>query len=500
MSLLKPIILAGGSGSRLWPASRQLNPKQFLPLLGEISLLQQTVRRLDGLEEATACPVATPCLICAEDHRFLAAEQLRQCGLDQVPILLEPVGRNTAPALALAALHTLQEGEEDPLLLVLAADHQIADVGAFHAAIKAAVGLAEDGFLVTFGIVPNHPETGYGYIQRGPRLGETGGWRVERFVEKPCLETAQAYLHDGGYLWNSGMFLFRASRLLEELERYAPAVLTASRAALSSGNGAHRDALYPFIRLNAPAFAASPAVSIDYAVMEHTARAAVVPLDAGWSDVGSWSALWDASDQDASGNVLKGDVLVEDVHNSLIDAGPMLVAGLGVDNLVVVVTHDAVLVARQDKAQDVRKIVERLKAEGRTEHLTHRKVYRPWGCYDSIDVGPRHQVKRITVNPGARLSRQLHHHRAEHWIVVQGTARVTNGDRTYLVTENQSTFIPIAQIHCLENPGAIPLELIEVQSGSYLGEDDIVRLDDIYGRDTETSKTETNNQSISSIS
>lgn len=465
---LCPVIMAGGTGSRLWPLSRQLNPKQFLPLNDNESMLQATLGRLDGV------PHTAPILICNEEHRFLAAEQIRQ--LDKEPsILLEPVGRNTAPAIALAALHAL-EREDDPVLLVLAADHLIQDVSAFHASIRVALPLAEAGKLVTFGIVPTHPETGYGYIRRGPSLGDKG-FEVERFIEKPDHETAESYVASGEFFWNSGMFLFRASRYLEELDRYAPEVLTACRQALGEGQ---QD--LDFLRVDMNTFAACPEVSIDYAVMEKTESAAMVSLDAGWSDIGSWSALWKVSNKDANDNVLRGDVLAEATSHTLVQAEHRLVATLGVENLVVVETKDAVLVAHKDKVQDVKQVVATLKAARRSEHLNHREVYRPWGVYDSVDQGQRYQVKRITVKPGAKLSLQMHHHRAEHWVVVSGTARVTVGEKTYLVTENQSTYIPIGQTHSLENPGQIPLELIEVQSGSYLGEDDIVRFQDEYGR------------------
>ena len=470
MNMLFPVIMAGGSGSRLWPLSRQLNPKQFLPLAdAELSMLQATIQRLDGLS------VGLPRLICNEQHRFLAAEQLRQLGMEQANILLEPVGRNTAPAIALAALQAVTEAD-DPILLVLAADHLIQDVAAFHASIRTALPLAADGKLVTFGIVPTHPETGYGYIEQGVSVG-AGGYAVSRFVEKPDLATARDYLACGNYFWNSGMFMFRASRYLQELERFQPAILAACRAALAGGQQDMH-----FTRVDAAAFAACPDDSIDYAVMEKTADAAMVPLDAGWSDIGSWSALWDVSAKDAEGNVFKGDVLGQATRNTYVHADSRLVATVGVEDLVIVETKDAVLVAHKDKVQDVKKIVEQLKADGRQEHVNHREVYRPWGMYDSIDNGHRYQVKRITVQPGAKLSVQMHHHRAEHWIVVSGTAKVTNGDKTHLVTENQSTYIPIGQVHALENPGVIPLELIEVQSGSYLGEDDIVRFEDKYGR------------------
>jgi len=465
-----PIIMAGGSGSRLWPLSRQLNPKQFLPLVDtKQSMLQATIQRLDGLD------VARPCLICNEQHRFLAAEQLRQLDVEQARVLLEPIGRNTAPAIALAALQALQEAD-DPVLLVLAADHLIQDVPAFHASIRAALPLAANGKLVTFGIVPTHPETGYGYIEKGDHVGD-GGFAVSRFVEKPDLATAGDYLSSGNFFWNSGMFMFRARRYLQELECFRPEILSACRMALEGGK---QD--MDFIRVDADVFSACPEDSIDYAVMEKTTDAVVVPLDAGWSDIGSWSALWDVGSKDGEGNVFIGDVIEHTTHNTYVHAESRLVATVGVDDLVIVETKDAVLVASREKVQDVKKIVERIKADARHEHMNHRQVYRPWGVYDSIDTGHRYQVKRITVQPGAKLSVQMHHHRAEHWIVVSGTAKVTNGDKTYLVTENQSTYIPIGQIHALENPGVIPLELIEVQSGSYLGEDDIVRFEDQYGR------------------
>ncbi len=468
--MLFPIIMAGGSGSRLWPLSRQLNPKQFLPLAdADFSMLQATIRRLEGLG------AALPRLICNEQHRFLAAEQMRLLGIEQANILLEPVGRNTAPAIALAALQVCNEAE-DPVLLVLAADHLIQDVQAFQASIQTALPLAEAGKLVTFGIVPTHPETGYGYIEKGDNVG-SGSFLVSRFVEKPDLITAQEYLASGNYFWNSGMFMFRARRYLEELECYRPDILAACRKALAGGSQDMH-----FTRVDQAAFAACPEDSVDYAVMEKTADAVMVPLDAGWSDIGSWSALWNVSDKDEQGNVFKGDVLDQQSRNTYVHADSRLVATVGVDDLVIVETKDAVLVAHKNHVQDVKKIVEQLKTDSRNEHINHREVYRPWGVYDSIDNGHRYQVKRITVKPGAKLSVQMHHHRAEHWIVVSGTAKVTNGDKTYLVTENQSTYIPIGQVHALENPGVIPLELIEVQSGSYLGEDDIVRFEDKYGR------------------
>ncbi|MCU1741500.1 MULTISPECIES: mannose-1-phosphate guanylyltransferase/mannose-6-phosphate isomerase [unclassified Pseudomonas] len=468
--MLIPVIMAGGSGSRLWPLSRQLNPKQFLCLAdSELSMLQATIRRLEGLD------VALPRLICNEEHRFLAAEQLRRLGLENTNILLEPMGRNTAPAVALAALQASSE-EQDPVLLVLAADHLIRDVAAFQESIRQALPLALAGKLVTFGIVPTQAETGYGYIEKGKALN-AGGFEVARFVEKPDEETARAYLASGHYLWNSGMFMFRAHRYLDELEKFRPDILAACRSALAEGEQDMH-----FTRIGREEFAQCPSESIDYAVMEKTADAVVVPLDAGWSDIGSWSALWEVGNKDGQGNLCHGDVLVEQTSNTLIHSQSRLVSTVGVDDLIIVETKDAVLVAHKDHVQDVKKIVDRLKSEGRGESIDHREVYRPWGVYDSIDKGSRYQVKRISVKPGAKLSLQMHHHRAEHWVVVSGTAKVTNGDKTYLVTENQSTYIPIGQVHTLENPGVIPLELIEVQSGSYLGEDDIVRFEDVYGR------------------
>lgn len=451
--------------------SRELKPKQFLPLVdGGLSMLQATVLRLDGLG-ADGLTV-----ICNEEHRFLAAEQLRTLpGGQRAAIVLEPVGRNTAPAIALAALYALQQ-HTDVLLLVLAADHLMQDVGAFQAAVKTAIPLAQAGKLVTFGVVATHPETGYGYVERGESLPQ-GGYAVNRFVEKPDAATAQTYLDSGRYYWNSGMFLMGAQRFVDELTRWHPAMVEVCRLALAE---AKTD--LDFVRVGKEAFQACPADSVDYAVMEKTADAAVVPLDAGWSDMGSWSALWDVSAKDVTGNACRGDVLQHDCRNTFVHAEGRLVATVGLNELVVVETADAVLVAHKSRVQDVKKLVEKLKAQGRSEYLNHREVYRPWGKYDSIDHGERYHVKRITVKPGAKLSVQLHHHRAEHWIVVSGTAKVTNGDQTQLLTENQSVYIPVGRVHALENPGMIPLELIEVQSGSYLGEDDIVRFEDRYGR------------------
>jgi len=472
--MIHPVIMAGGTGSRLWPLSRQLNPKQFLKLTdSRLSMLQMTVARLDGMA------AADPLLICNEEHRFLAAEQMRQSGYNDARIILEPCGRNTAPAIALAALQLVENTDddaEDPLMLVLAADHLIQDVSAFQAGISRAVPLAEQGRLVTFGIVPGHPETGYGYIHRGTELAAEC-FSVDSFVEKPDLDTAKSYLASGDYLWNSGMFLFGARRYLKELEAHRPDIVAICRAAMEDAS----EDLH-FTRINANIFADCPEDSIDYAVMEKTSDAAVVSLDAGWSDIGSWSALWEVSDKDERGNSFTGDVIAHETSNTLVRADNRLVATVGVEDLVIIETKDALLVAHKDKVQDVKKVVETIRTDGRHEHMNHREVYRPWGVYDSIDSGKRYQVKRITVKPGAKLSVQMHHHRAEHWIVVSGTAQVTNGEKTYLVTENQSTYIPVGQVHSLENPGVIDLELIEVQSGSYLGEDDIVRFEDLYGR------------------
>ncbi len=479
-TMLFPVIMAGGHGARLWPLSRQQHPKQFLPLVDEsLSMLQATLMRLDGLN------TASPLLICNEQHRFLAAEQVRQLSGLQAQIMLEPVGRNTAPAIALAALFAAEQlvGEqtceqaEDALLLALPADHAMSDVPAFQAAVQAALPLARAGKLVTFGIAPTRAETGYGYLHRGSSIEGTDGFEVAQFVEKPDQARAEAYLATGDYDWNSGIFLFSATRYLQELARFQPEVLAACRAALA---GSTRD--LDFIRLDAEAFARCPAISVDYGVMEHTDAAAMVPLKAGWSDVGSWSALAEQLGQDERGNTLCGDVLTEQVDHCLIHADSRLVTALGVTNLVIVETKDAVLVAHKDKEQDVKRLVEQLEAQGRREHIIHRECYRPWGKFDAIDSGSRYQVKRITVNPGARLSLQMHHHRAEHWVVVSGTARVTQGEQVRLLSENQSVYIPLGQRHALENPGRIPLELIEVQSGTYLGEDDIVRFEDSYGR------------------
>jgi len=466
MAQLQPVLLSGGSGTRLWPLSREAYPKQFLPLAGDDTMVQATWRRVEALADLA------PIVVANEEHRFLVAEQLRQVGAPVPAILLEPVGRNTAPAIAAAALQAMAGGA-DPLLLVLPSDHVVRDVAGFQRAVREASSAAEAGALVTFGIVPHAPETGFGYIQA--EAGD-GLRQVLRFVEKPDAATARSYLDAGGYYWNSGMFLFRASRYLEELARFRPDIVDAVRAAHA---GARHDG--DFVRLDKDAFSACPSDSIDYAVMEKTADAMVLPVDIGWNDVGSWSALWDVAERDADGNAHHGDVIAVDSRNSYAYA-QRLVALVGVDDIVVVETDDAVLVARKDKVQEVKQVVARLKQEQRSQAVLHREVHRPWGSYDSVDNGGRHQVKRIKVKPGAALSLQMHHHRAEHWIVVSGTAKVTRGDETLLLSENESTYIPLGVKHRLENPGKVPLELIEVQSGSYLGEDDIVRFEDVYGR------------------
>lgn len=465
MNKILPVIMAGGSGSRLWPMSRTHLPKQFLSLVSERTMLQDTVLRINPIPHE-------PCLfICNEEHRFMLAEQLRQSGLDKSGIILEPVGRNTAPAIALSALEATKNGE-DPLLLVLAADHVITDKLQFSECVKKAVPLADDGKLVTFGIVPNIPETGYGYIKQGERLSQSG-YVVEAFVEKPALEVAKKYLNSGNYLWNSGMFLFKASRFLEELEKFQPEILRICQEALEKAK-----ADLDFTRLDYDVFKNCPDNSIDYAVMEKTDSAVVVPLDAGWSDVGSWSALWDVNEKDSSSNAIRGDVITDNTKNSYIYAQNRLVATVGVEDLVVVETKDAVLVANKANVQDVKNIVNSLRAEDRSEYLQHREVYRPWGNHDHIAEGDRYHVKKVTVKPGEKTVTQVHHHRAEHWIIVSGTAKVRNGDKTFIVSENESTFIPVGVPHSFENPGIIPLEIIEVRTGSYLKEDDIVRLDE----------------------
>lgn len=478
---ITPVILSGGSGSRLWPVSRKLRPKQFLPLITEDrTLFQSTLERLAGIPGLQSAAV-----VCNEEHRFMVAEQLQAIGQNHQGILLEPVGRNTAPAVAVAALCLLEKaragggGSADPVMLVLPADHVISDTVAFQQAIVEATPLAEDGYLVTFGITPTAPETGYGYIEQGAAIeGFSCGQKVAAFAEKPDVETAQQYIDGGKHLWNAGIFMFKASAFLHELEKYNPAMLEACRKTLEL---AQKD--MDFVRLDKTAFEACPSDSIDYAVMEHTQHAAIVPLKAGWNDVGAWSAVWEVCDRDAANNVLRGNVKTHDAENNLVFTEDRLVCMLGVKDLIVIETKDATLVTHKDKAQDVKKIVSGLESEGRSEAIIHRLVNRPWGCYDSVDAGERFQVKRITVKPGAKLSLQKHHHRAEHWIVVRGTAEVTCDDKTFLLTENQSTYIPLGSTHRLANPGKVPLELVEVQSGSYLGEDDIVRFEDQYGRD-----------------
>lgn len=468
--MILPVIMAGGTGSRLWPLSRELYPKQFLRLNGEQSMLQDTVTRLDGLN------VSEPLLICNEQHRFLAAEQLRQINQLSNNIILEPVGRNTAPAIALAALSATANGE-DSLLLVLAADHVIENKDAFHQAIQLATPLAEQGKLVTFGIVATGPETGYGYIQRGDSFGESA-FNVKRFVEKPDLPTATEYLASGEYYWNSGMFLFSAKRYLEELSEFRPDILAACQLAMAD---VKIDSVQDFIRVDLEAFSACPDESVDYAVMEKTTDAVVIPLDAGWNDVGSWSALWEVNERDDNGNALTGDIFTHKTSNCYINTDDTLVAAIGVENLVIVNTKDAVLVIDKSQVQDVKKVVEFLKSNDRREYRVHRESYRPWGRHDKVVDAPRYQINRVTVKPGGKFSLQKHLHRAEHWVVLAGTAEVTLEGKTYLLTENQSTFIPIGSVHMLENPGKIPLELLEISSGSYLGEDDIIRLKDHYG-------------------
>ncbi len=470
--MIRPVILSGGSGTRLWPLSRTQYPKQFLPLTGEVSLLQQTLARSAAIPSASA-----PILVCNQEHRFLVAEQLRDTEIDAEAILLEPVGRNTAPAVTAAALQATRDGD-DPLLLVLPSDHLLADQEAFCTAVDQAANAALQGYLMTFGIRPTSAETGYGYIAVGAPMATDNAFAVARFVEKPDRETACEYVDSGDYVWNSGMFLFRASVWLQELEQHAPRILEAVQ---ESWSGADRD--LDFVRLQQSPFERCPDDSVDYAVMERTDRAAVVPLDAGWNDIGSWGALWEVSAKDAEGNTLQGDVVAQDTRNCLVRSDTRLVATLGVENLIVVETADAVLVASRDRIQDIKSLVTSLKNEQRREAVEHRKVYRPWGSYDAVDYGHRFQVKRITVRPGGKLSLQMHHHRAEHWVVVKGTAKVVCGDRVKLLTEDQSTYIPVGEKHRLENPGQIPLELIEIQSGSYLGEDDIVRFEDVYGRE-----------------
>lgn len=469
-SAIVPVILSGGSGTRLWPMSRELYPKQLLSLTGTgNTMLQDTISRLSNLK------ISSPIVVCNEQHRFMVAEQLLQIGIENPSIILEPEGRNTAPAIAISALEIIEK-HNDAMMLVLPADHQITNIEAFNAAVERGMQFAAEDNLVTFGIVPTEPHTGFGYIQAAEEKG-TGGYCVNQFVEKPDYETAQSYLDRGNYYWNSGMFLFKASVYLQELEKNNPDMVAACKKAYQ-GRNSDRD----FVRLDKEAFLSSPSDSVDYAVMEKTINAVVVPMDAGWSDVGSWSALWDIAKKDNYGNVALGDIHVDDVKNSYLHADSRFVAVVGVDNVVVIETADAVLVVSKDRVQDVKSIVSHLKNNKREEHLLHRRVIRPWGSYECIDEEDRFKVKRIMVKPGASLSLQMHNHRAEHWVVVKGTARVTKNEDVFMLSENESTFIPIGMNHRLENTGKIPLEIVEVQSGSYLGEDDIVRFDDVYGR------------------
>jgi len=486
--MIIPVILSGGSGSRLWPMSRELNPKQFLSLCGERSMLQETMTRLAGIEE-----LGSPIVVCNEEHRFLVAQQMREIGVDVDKIILEPVGRNTAPAICAAAeyiqgknsaSHSTGSNElghnnsGHDVMLILAADHVIQNKEVFHQVIESGYRVAQQGQLITFGIVPHKAETGYGYIKRANIFNqEENAYKVEKFVEKPDVETAQKYLDSGDYYWNSGMFMFQAKTILKEMESLSGDIYTAVKLSVSEGT---RD--MDFCRLGIDAFTASPSDSIDYAVMEKTDKAVVLPLDANWSDVGAWSALWEVNVRDDDGNVLQGDVLKHQLTNSYIHAEERMVAVIGMDNCVVVETADAVLVADKSHSQNVKEIVNQLKLSGREEAFLHQRVFRPWGSYETLEETERFKVKRIIVNPGAELSLQMHHHRAEHWVVVKGTAKIVCGEKEFIMTEDQSNYIPLGTLHRLENPGVIPLEIIEIQTGSYLGEDDIVRFDDHYGR------------------
>jgi mannose-1-phosphate guanylyltransferase / mannose-6-phosphate isomerase len=469
--LVYPVILSGGAGTRLWPLSRALRPKQLLPLASDKSMLQETVRRVTG------AGFGAPMIVCNAQHRFMIAEQMREIGVQPLAIVLEPEGRNTAPAVTAAAV-LLAAQDPEAVMLVLPSDHVISDVEGLHRSVRTALAAAGGGSLVTFGIRPNRAETGYGYIRRGTSYaGLDGCFRVDQFVEKPDLATAESYVKNEEYSWNSGMFVFPVATFLAEVERLKPDLLDACR---RSVNKASQD--LDFVRLDADAFAEAESISVDYAVMEQTEKAAVVPLNIGWNDVGSWSALWDISARDGDGNVFLGEALALDARNCYIRGDGNLVAAIGVEDLIIVATDDVVLVVPRDRAQDVRQIVSEVERSGRTEHYVHTKVFRPWGWYQSIHDGHRFQVKEITVSPGHRLSLQMHHHRAEHWVVVSGTAKVTRGNESFFITEDQSTYIPHNTPHCLENPGKIPLRMIEVQSGPYLGEDDIVRYEDQYGR------------------
>ncbi|MEJ2621609.1 MAG: mannose-1-phosphate guanylyltransferase/mannose-6-phosphate isomerase [Candidatus Thiodiazotropha sp.] len=472
-TLIVPVILSGGSGTRLWPLSRSAYPKQFIPLIDDSSLFQATLERVSKLPESTDALV-----ICNEEHRFMVAEQARKSDKKCSAIMLEPIGRNTAPAIACGALFALRQDKE-AMVMVTPSDHVISDQSAFLGAIERGVEAARNGGLVTFGVVPDKPETGYGYIRREQNGKNSGAYKVEEFVEKPDLETAIQYLESGHYLWNSGMFLFKAQSYLEELTKFQPEIIRAATDAFEK-----QSVDLDFVRLDKEAFLSCPSESIDYAVMEKTDKSMVVPMSAGWSDIGSWSSLSDAvAKESEDDNVFLGDVLAQDVTNSYLRSESRMIAGIGIDGLVVVETADAVLVADKSKSQDVKDIVARLKASGRYEPFTHVRVYRPWGRYETVDECDRFKVKRIVVNPGASLSLQRHNHRAEHWVIVKGTARIVNGNEEKLLTEDQSTYIPIGTVHRLENPGLIPLEIVEVQTGSYLGEDDIERFSDVYGRD-----------------
>jgi mannose-1-phosphate guanylyltransferase/mannose-6-phosphate isomerase len=470
MTAVFPVILSGGAGTRLWPLSREMYPKQLLALTSNLSMLQDTAQRLGGISAARA-----PIVVCNEAHRFTVAEQLHALKLEPSGILLEPIGRNTAPAVAIAALRAL-ELAKDATIVIAPADHVIPDAKKFQRAAEMAVGLAESGKLITFGIVANAPETGYGYIRRGAGPGPS--FPVAQFIEKPKLEVAEKFVASGDYYWNSGMFVFKAERFLAELGAFAPDILEASTAAYRK---AKTD--LDFVRIDKVAFEACRSESIDYAVMEKTKDAVVLPLDAGWSDVGSWSSLFDALPADGDGNVLQGDVLVHDTKDCYVHSTGRLVTAVGMSGHIIVETKDAVMVAPKDRVQDVKELVTQLRKAGRSESAWHREVYRPWGSYDSIDHGERFQVKRLTLKPGGSLSLQMHHHRAEHWIVVQGTARITVEDKTFLLAENESTFVPIGALHRIENPGKVALHIIEVRSGTYMGEDDVVRHEDNYGRE-----------------
>lgn len=469
--MIFPIVMAGGAGSRLWPLSRELYPKQFLKVAGNATLLQQTLSRLGSLNHTA------PTIICNEEHRFIVAEQLRSANVENSGIILEPVGRNTAPAIALGALHAIKMGG-DPLLLVMAADHMITNEDAFITAINKAVEFAEYGRLVTFGISPITPETGYGYIKCGkPHSENPEGFVVEQFVEKPNAAVARRYIESGDYYWNSGIFLFKASVFISELSKFSPDIIDACKRSMTSSMSDS-----DFVRIDRNEFEKCPADSIDYSVMEKTELSTMIPMAANWSDVGSWSSLWEVSEKDENSNVKIGDIIAVKSSRNYLHAENRLVTAVGIKDLIVVETKDAILVADRFSVQDVKLIVDHLKQEDRVEHKAHREVYRPWGMYDIVDVGNKDRVRRITVKPGEKLTLQMHRHRAEHWVVVSGTARVTIGDKVSVITEGQSTYIPVREVHSLENLGGIPLEIIEVQTGSYLAEDDIVRFEDRYSR------------------